>query len=261
MMSGGDDILGSFLEALNDTSDSVELTTLLTGTFARLGFPHSCYHVVRLEGSGARLPYVLHNYKDSWSEHYFREGFLEIDPVLATCPNRQLPFLWSEAIAPESLSHDQRRMFADAREAGLHDGYSVPIRGSHGEFATVTVIPEQGGDAARRLIGEQKHLVHLLALYFDRHARSPVINARLSSRRRKTVLSPREQEMLRWAALGKTSWEIAEIAGISTKSVEFHLDNAKKKLGTYSKTHAVVKALTLGLVTMDGLSEPTSRGQ
>ncbi|WP_170244957.1 helix-turn-helix transcriptional regulator [Pararhodospirillum oryzae] len=244
------DDLAAFYEALNGATTTGELTAVLTSAMARLGFRHACYHVVRLDATGGRMPYVLHNYGNSWADHYFREGFLEIDPVLKAGPVNPLPFHWNDVVNADTLNRDQTRMFSDAREAGIRDGYSIPIVGPHQDQATVTVIPDEAGDAGRRLIEDCKHLVHVMAFYFDRHARSPLINERLSSRRQKSLLSPREQEVLRWTARGKTSSEIAEILELSTKSVEFHLDNAKKKLGTYSKTHAVVKALTLGLVAM-----------
>ncbi|WP_376743867.1 LuxR C-terminal-related transcriptional regulator [Ensifer canadensis] len=50
---------------------------------------------------------------------------------------------------------------------------------------------------------------------------------------------------------GKTAWEIAEILSISQKSVDFYTDMAKTKLQAMNRTHAVVKAIMLGLVTLD----------
>ncbi|WP_041795329.1 helix-turn-helix transcriptional regulator [Pararhodospirillum photometricum] len=245
-----DDALASFCEALNGASKPSELTHVLTTTMERLGFRHACYHVVRLEGGTVRLPYVLHNYGDAWADHYFKEGYLDIDPILKASPGQTLPFHWSSRLDPEALNRDQRRMFDEAHDAGIHDGYSIPILGPHQDLAAVTVIPDATGPEGHALIEAQKHLIHVMAIYFDRHARSPLVNAKLSSPRQKTLLSPREHEVLRWTAHGKTSSETADILGVSAKSVEFHLENAKRKLGTYSKTHAVVKALTLGLVRM-----------
>jgi DNA-binding CsgD family transcriptional regulator len=59
-------------------------------------------------------------------------------------------------------------------------------------------------------------------------------------------LTDREQEILRWVTLGKSDWEIAVILKISTKTVNFHVENAKRKLGTASRVAAVSVALRDG---------------
>jgi DNA-binding NarL/FixJ family response regulator len=55
-------------------------------------------------------------------------------------------------------------------------------------------------------------------------------------------LAQREVETLTWAARGKTSAEIAQILGLSKRTVDFHLDNARSKLGVANRTQAVAKA-------------------
>jgi DNA-binding response OmpR family regulator len=55
-------------------------------------------------------------------------------------------------------------------------------------------------------------------------------------------LVERELETLTWAARGKTFAEIGEILGLSRRTVEFHLDNARRKLGVPTRTQALIKA-------------------
>jgi DNA-binding response OmpR family regulator len=55
-------------------------------------------------------------------------------------------------------------------------------------------------------------------------------------------LRQRELETLTWAARGKTFAEIGEILCLSRRTVEFHLDNARKKLGVPTRTQALIKA-------------------
>ena len=62
------------------------------------------------------------------------------------------------------------------------------------------------------------------------------------------VLSDREKECLNWTALGKSSWSIGQILGISESTVNFHIKNVMKKLKTHSRTAAAVKAMSLGLI-------------
>jgi DNA-binding response OmpR family regulator len=61
-------------------------------------------------------------------------------------------------------------------------------------------------------------------------------------------LGKREVETLTWAARGKTSAEIAEILGLSKRTVDFHIDNARTKLGVATRTQAVAKAASGQLI-------------
>lgn len=61
-------------------------------------------------------------------------------------------------------------------------------------------------------------------------------------------LTQRENECLVWTAHGKSSWDIAVILQISQNTVNFHIKNAMKKLGTNRRTVAAIKAIDLGLI-------------
>lgn len=58
----------------------------------------------------------------------------------------------------------------------------------------------------------------------------------------KSSLSPREHDCLHWAALGKTSEEIAIIMGLSHHTINFHLRNACRKLDAPNRYAAIAKA-------------------
>ena len=56
-------------------------------------------------------------------------------------------------------------------------------------------------------------------------------------------LSVREAQCLRWVAIGRADAEIGQILGISPRTVRFHVDSAKLKLGVSTRIQAVAKAL------------------
>jgi DNA-binding NarL/FixJ family response regulator len=62
------------------------------------------------------------------------------------------------------------------------------------------------------------------------------------------ALSPRELECLKLLASGRLNDRIADALGISTVTVEFHLRNAKTKLGAATREQALAKAIVLGLI-------------
>jgi DNA-binding CsgD family transcriptional regulator len=56
-------------------------------------------------------------------------------------------------------------------------------------------------------------------------------------------LTPREREVLRWVAAGKTDRDIAAILGISPRTVHKHLQHVYEKLGVETRTAAAMRAL------------------
>ncbi len=68
----------------------------------------------------------------------------------------------------------------------------------------------------------------------------------------KAELTRRERECLLWAAEGKTTWEIALILCITGRTVNFHLQNAARKLVVVNRQQAVARAVALGLIRPNG---------
>ena len=61
-------------------------------------------------------------------------------------------------------------------------------------------------------------------------------------------MTARESEILGWVAAGKSDWTIGRILNISGKTVNFHVENAKRKLGAGTRIQAVVTAMRNGLI-------------
>ncbi len=59
-------------------------------------------------------------------------------------------------------------------------------------------------------------------------------------------LTPREAEVLAWVAQGKTNREAGLILGLSTRTVQKHLEHVFSKLGVESRTGAILKAWQIG---------------
>lgn len=58
----------------------------------------------------------------------------------------------------------------------------------------------------------------------------------------------RESQVLGWIAQGKSDWAIGRILKISDKTVNFHVENAKRKFGVGTRTQAVVAAIRRGMI-------------
>lgn len=179
---------------------------------------------------------------DCWVELYERRGYASNDPVMAAALHRKEPFYWTDLLKTED---GHRQFWADVCRAGMVEAVTVPIR--HGGYvAMLTVVPPPLHRLDRHL-----DLLYFLSHYFLLRARRPLAERNLAlTRRRKSALFPREAEVLSLIATGKVTVEIASVLGISRKSVEFHIEGAKRKLAAANRTHAVAKAITLGLIDL-----------
>lgn len=70
-----------------------------------------------------------------------------------------------------------------------------------------------------------------------------------------TPLTVREREVLRLAANGYTSKEIALQITIAHRTVERHIENARLKLGARNRAHLIGKALKAGLLGEPGAAD------
>ncbi|HYC01827.1 MAG TPA: response regulator transcription factor [Azospirillaceae bacterium] len=80
-----------------------------------------------------------------------------------------------------------------------------------------------------------------------------VVRARLSgstvrAARSPVQLSDREAEALTWVARGKSSGDAAVLMNVAERTVNFHVENAMRKLGVGSRVQAALAAARIGLI-------------
>jgi DNA-binding CsgD family transcriptional regulator len=61
-------------------------------------------------------------------------------------------------------------------------------------------------------------------------------------------VTARESEVLGWVAVGKSDWAIGRLLNISGKTVNFHVENAKRKFGVATRVQAVIIAMRAGII-------------
>ncbi len=117
-------------------------------------------------------------------------------------------------------------------------------------FVFLTALTDRDNELKGRQLGADDSVTKPI----DFDVLTTIINARLAGVARwelwpKLVqLNDREVETLTWVARGKTSAEIAQILGLTKRTVDFHIDNARTKLGAATRTQAVIKAATGRLI-------------
>jgi DNA-binding NarL/FixJ family response regulator len=111
-------------------------------------------------------------------------------------------------------------------------------------FVFLTAMTDRESELHARRLGADDYVTKPI----DFDMLHTIVNARLAGVARNeiwpklTVLNDREIQMLTLVARGNTSVEIAEIVGLAKRTVDFHLDNARQKLGAATRTEAAFKA-------------------
>lgn len=126
----------------------------------------------------------------------------------------------------------------------------IAPRLEHMPFVFLTALADRDNELKGRRLGADDYVTKPI----DFDMLEAIIRSRLSRTPRNEVwpnevsLSDREIEALTWSARGKTSAEIAQILGMAKRTVDFHIDNARNKLGVATRIEAVTKATKARLI-------------
>ena len=117
-------------------------------------------------------------------------------------------------------------------------------------FVFLTALTDRDNELKGRELGADDYVTKPV----DFDVLNAIVTARLARVARTKIwpklveLNEREVETLTWAARGKTSAEIAQILGLTKRTVDFHIDNARIKLGATTRIQAAIKAVTGRLI-------------
>jgi DNA-binding response OmpR family regulator len=121
---------------------------------------------------------------------------------------------------------------------------SLAPRLRHIPFVFLTALADRDNELRARRLGADDYVTKPI----DFDMLEMIINARLAGVARNemwpklAMLNDREMKALTWVARGKTSAQIGDIIGVSKRTVDFHLDNARIKLDAATRTQAAIKA-------------------
>ncbi|MES0056678.1 MULTISPECIES: LuxR family transcriptional regulator [unclassified Mesorhizobium] len=224
----------TFLEKLSESVDETDFRDAMAGAAAPLDLLTFAYLSLPLQPCGK--PKLISNYPPPWTAHYLQNQYQKVDPVIMRARCGGCPFPWGSDLRGVGKSQIQQRLFAEAAEFGIRCGLTVPIIDRRGCVAAMTFAADTPNSAFLRVAERYEQALQLMATCFHIYARRKLSGNRTVDG---VSLTPREYECLQWAARGKSAWAIGCILGIKPRTVAFHLDNAKKKLGVHTKDQAV----------------------
>lgn len=241
-----DDTL-DFMARMQGARTSEEVTTALTQlTGRRYGLNAVLAGLPTLDpnasGDNLRELTLLDTWPGPWLDRYISQGYLDKDPLLSHLRIDPGPVRWTTVFAKEHAGSVGMRILGEASEFGLKQGMGLAFRTLEG----VPVVISLGGESID-VSPEDFGTISMVCAFAI--GRALEIRFGKTDAAQHRPLSDREIECIRWAARGKSEWEISQILGISEHTSEKHLLRAKAKLGAINRVHAVAEAIRQGYIS------------
>lgn len=194
-------------------------------------------------------PIVWAHHAGDWLYDYVTQHLSRIDSIVAIEKTSLLPI--DLDIVPGARGHQPKLVAPEigTTQAQAQRALMVPVRGPLGDRSFLIVCP---GDDDPDWDKNRRSLVPNLLLVAQCVHHYAMVKAGVYRMIESDIrLAPREAECLHWAAAGKTVEDIATILNISRRVTRAYLDGARHKLDASNITHAVARAISLGLVATD----------
>ena len=233
------------LETTIDQLKRVDTLEDLYGFVLGLGSFFETDHIIYHSIQHSREPFALASYGSDWANYYEGNRLFLVDPVVLSSFQRFHPYEWKQL---DWSGKSSRALMADATDGGVgSQGFSVPIRGPHGETALFSINHNATDGVWEKKIDREFNEILLVSHYVHETARR-LINAPVDEE--VPALSPREVDALTYLALGQNRARIAEILQISEHTLRVYIESSRMKLAASNTTQAVAKAITNGLISV-----------
>ncbi len=237
----------TLITQFDTATDEHTIVALLRTLSQQMGFDH--FRLGLISPSSIQRPEVriFNGCPAEWVQTYDAQHFFAVDPVVRKGMTQSTPILWANLINECCEQQDTAgvEVMLQAHEAGLRDGITFPWHGANGHVGLLSFI-------TRTSRTEHQWLTATPFLsWLSVHIFEAVARVCLSDMSPREALSLRELEVCQWSAEGKQVSDIAQILGITPRTVTFHLNRVVEKLGASSKSQAISWALKQGLVRLN----------
>ncbi len=204
------------------------------------------YHSVDVQSLGETVfGAVAFGIPAEFTRRYLTDQFYLDDPATALAARRNSPFYWSDIPKLAGLTKAQTNYLSVLKDYGMENGISMQVFGPQARNALVGIgFRPDRPRLSRMQIDELQwacQCAHVRFCTLTPGPKSPYVG-----------LSPRELEVLRWIARGKSNAVIADIVGISRHTVDTITRRMFDKLGVTDRTTAAVRGIGSGLLNQTG---------
>lgn len=225
--------------ATNQTES--QLTEYTLKKIEAYGFEYFLFRLIPRFGNILTHSKLLTNYPKGFIEHYEKNHYVQTNPIVIHCQLSISPIIWDQTVFSETPE-----IWEGTQAHGLNHGWSQSVHDTKGVVSILSLARSNGPLTEREFSEKAANVLWLCnqlhtsmtSRYFPRHVESAPT----------TRLSAREAEVLKWTAEGKTAFDIGMILSLTTRTVNFHISSAIRKMGANNKTSAVVIATKSGLL-------------
>ncbi|MGZ8231601.1 MAG: LuxR family transcriptional regulator [Burkholderiales bacterium] len=191
-----------------------------------------------------------------WWLLYERKNYVEIDPRIAVAQDQCGPAPWDRSIAlnitPAKHHARLEEFLLDASAFGIRSGVSWGVRnpGNHGVIVALNCPAEVFGRAHRDRLARNIGSVLAFGTYFHEFFIRNFVDRGMPSRLRGAALTEREIQVLGLVARGLTAEDIALKLDIVERTVRFHVDSARTKMGALNREEAIALVAKAGLISV-----------
>lgn len=226
-------------KAIDEALSPDDLLDLLSKFYATFGFAAVCY-VLPSFGDPDHFQLYERGMPAEWMARYMEKDFGLIDPIPETTIRTGEVSTLKAVLEKVSVTPKLRAYLDEFYRSGVTDGLAMPTHGPHharGFFGLAQISDDD-------LASVDRSLMHAVA----QHAHWKMDQIGSDAGTAVAHLSPREQEILRWIAAGKSNPDIATILDISQPTVATHMKRLFAKLGVNDRVSAALAGYKLGLV-------------
>ena len=232
-------LIEDYIQKLLSAESKQDISDTLQSAASLLGFDYFAYGIKTKLPISAPKVEVVNSYSDEWNEQYLNRGLVLQDPLIGLGMKTSNFILWDD------VSDDTQEFWQQAKRHDVWTGWSKPTHFPGGSASLLSFSRGESQTPVEELMANIPYLMWISSFADQGFQRFMDLEA---SPLKETRLTEREIETLKWSAEGKTTAEIAIILNITSRTVEFHIKNAVKKLEAANKTSAVVKAALTGLI-------------
>lgn len=216
-----------------------------------LGFRHyALIHHDDLRG-GPSDCVDIKDYPPAVTERIIEACAWRVDPVIRGCTFAGCAFLWSGLADLVQLNRRDRESLAFGAREGLNEGITVPYSVLGGCVGSCTFAGTSTPSRAGRFLG-----VAQMIGVFAFQAAKRIVGASQQSPAPPPRLHPRPRDCVVHAGRGYSNKEIARVLGLTPRTVDGYLTDARRLFAAHDRTELVVSALLAGEI---GLNELVSR--
>lgn len=243
-LSGSDAVaLLEFISASLSCRNSADFSALFSKIKNILPYDNAIVALGHLDNDQVSTVYDVNiSFPTDWFHEYMSRNYLQTSAVIkrnfTEYGLQNWTDAWKKLRQPEEI-------ISLCRDFGMDDGYTHGSRPLATEksggmfcFSGPSLLCDRRSEAILEYIVPHLHLA---------------LSRTVSDTTRKdtaSLFSNREREVLDWLSQGKSSWDISVILNISERTVNFHVYNIMRKLGTSNRPQTVAVAAGRGLIDL-----------